>query len=852
MSRHLRAVPVIDSFEPLESRTLFSGDHPSLSNFPSATSIALVDNLPIESSVGQVDGVIGTTGDDDLFTFVAPYSGRTAITVAQTAVGGLAPAIQLFDASGNALSTLFDGVNGVAAVFPVPLTSIVQGQTYYVNVRAGTPSDTNEPAITGAYRVIIVMEIPPQGSGSGPGDNVPVPLPLDQESGAAQQLALLVAGDQVDTYAVTSLAPGAIQLRINTPASELWPSVSVTEQDGTPVATATGIDDSVQLAFLAPTAGRTYLVHIGASAAAPLEHQSGVYVIEVTGTVPGAPAEPPSDYRLSNAEIAGARPLGVNLVTGLADTEDYLVDPNESDVYTFRALRTGQATIGVQRLPGSSPDVTLGVFADASTLVAFDRAGGDGWLARLSFNADAGRDYYVRVRPEAGGTGAYALHAISPLSEYSLFYPEGYSSASIDEYVPIINPNSAPVAYTLIARYEVGERDQIIATGTIPALSRGGVTITSRRTPGGSLVRPDTPYALELRSDAPLGATLSHYDFGVTTGENFTNALSTSWAFAEAHRDPAVYRDFLVYFNPNPSPTEVRVSLIYDDGSVTTFARTIDAFRRGGINFTTDSAVTRPGNFSVRVNADQAIVAALSSYDIVGQRGYGLLGDAEGGSTRGAIPILAGVPGARPNLSVFNPATQPTTVTLRTSMLGFGDVERVVLLQPGRRLTLSSQELGISADAFASLSYTATNPVVVSASEYHTGDGDATAAGTRAASAAIVADAFVNPSGAGSTYYELLSVYNPLPSATQVNVTLLSEGGVLDTLTLNLPAFGFRFVRVDQMSGVLNHQGPVAFSVRVDSTAPVVAAFEHYDLFLDGGWSALGAPIGLTTPLWSL
>jgi hypothetical protein len=82
-----------------------------------------------------------------------------------------------------------------------------------------------------------------------------------------------------------------------------------------------------------------------------------------------------------------------------------------------------------------------------------------------------------------------------------------------------------------------------------------------------------------------------------------------------------------------------------------------------------------------------------------------------------------------------------------------------------------------------------------------------------------------------------------------VRVSLLREGGVLDTLTLDVAAGGFSFIRVDQMPGVLAQTAPVAFSIRIDAGAPVIASFMHYDLYLDGGWGTLAAPLGLMTPL---
>src|SRR5690606_35322709 len=141
------------------------------------------------------------------------------------------------------------------------------------------------------------------------------------------------------------------------------------------------------------------------------------------------------------------------------------------------------------------------------------------------------------------------------------------------------------------------------------------------------------------QSDGPLGATLSHYDFGITTGENFTDTLSTTWTFAEAHRDPDAFRDFLVFYNPNDVTTVVHIKQVYDNGSINEFDFTLEAFRRGGVNFTTNDQVDLDGRFGLVVTASVPNVAALTSFDIDGNRGYGLLGQAGSGATEGVIPL---------------------------------------------------------------------------------------------------------------------------------------------------------------------------------------------------------------------
>jgi len=62
------------------------------------------------------------------------------------------------------------------------------------------------------------------------------------------------------------------------------------------------------------------------------------------------------------------------------------------------------------------------------------------------------------------------------------------------------------VQYRVVARYEVGERDAVIAEGTIPARSRGGITVSEYANPGSAVVRLNEGYALEIQSTAYIGA----------------------------------------------------------------------------------------------------------------------------------------------------------------------------------------------------------------------------------------------------------------------------------------------------------------------------------------------------------
>jgi hypothetical protein len=144
---------------------------------------------------------------------------------------------------------------------------------------------------------------------------------------------------------------------------------------------------------------------------------------------------------------------------------------------------------------------------------------------------------------------------------FEAYFPEGYASERINEYVPMTNHNGFEVEYELHARYEFGERDQLVASGRIGANTRGGVTISDVNQAEKIRVRTRSPYALVLKSTAPLAATLSHYDFGTAIGESFTSHTDTQWFFGDGRRDSSLSRDFILVYNPAPTPVTVTLTL---------------------------------------------------------------------------------------------------------------------------------------------------------------------------------------------------------------------------------------------------------------------------------------------------
>ena len=220
---------------------------------------------------------------------------------------------------------------------------------------------------------------------------------------------------------------------------------------------------------------------------------------------------------------------------------------------------------------------------------------------------------------------------------FTYFYPEGYAHDGINEFVPITNPGSEEVRFELHARYETGERDQVLAEGVIPAGTRGGVTVN--RGAQERLVRADTPYALVLRTSGPVGATMSHYDFGTAVGEAFTTVASQEWTFGEGYKDSNWTRDFVVFYNTSDDDADITLTAYTADGQQITMTQRIGGQRRGGWSLDDDSRIPA-GVFGMRLVASRPIVAALSHYEIVTGRGFGAIGTADGGALAGVITAI--------------------------------------------------------------------------------------------------------------------------------------------------------------------------------------------------------------------
>lgn len=497
--------------------------------------------------------------------------------------------------------------------------------------------------------------------------------------------------------------------------------------------------------------------------------------------------------------------------------------------------------------------------------------------AFATLEADAGTGHFVQDPEGADPIRGYNSVTGTSTLPYALYYPEGYANNRASTFVPIVNPHDTATRVVIIARYERGsalERDQVLydsATGdlngdgnpdgTVAAHSRTGLTITTPAlyAAGNTLVRPDEPYALEIRSSKPLAANLSHFDFGVSTGESFSNNTSAVWTFGEGYFGDDV-NDFLVYYNPGTETIRVTLT-IYPEGGAAPFSldsQEVDGLRRGGWSLNDALQGRLPNNtpFGIKVEGQGPIVAALTHFDSNLHGGFGVLGTPGLGSLKGATPEgQLGISATSEFVTILN--ANPAAAHIEfTFFFQNGSAYRHAVTVPANRRggfsvgTLVGFPIGQQG---YSISYTSDAAVTMTLSSFSHGEATGSEFAGRAYSSWIFGDGY-RPL-AGNQVSEYLRLFNPTTLNLSVEITLDFNDGSTETFRRSIaPSTANEFNIHDFVTGYRRISGTVPgigsfYGVTVKASQPIVAYLAHFDSLFFGGFGTLGVPLGTAMDL---
>lgn len=458
---------------------------------------------------------------------------------------------------------------------------------------------------------------------------------------------------------------------------------------------------------------------------------------------------------------------------------------------------------------------------------------------------------------------------------YAIYYPEGFANSRASTFLPIVNGGASNVRVVVIAHYEksttyllpVSEVLYDSATdetsGVIAPGSRAGITLTTPTlyangtaatgsSPGRvqSLITgrngvfKNTPYALEIRSSSPVGAQLSHYDFGITTGQSAISQQSSTWTFAEVQKGTDL-NDFLVFLNPGTVTTKVTLTFYGASGQVaTTFTQNVDPGRRSG--WAVANLAIPNGSYAVSLIAEQPIVAALTHFNSSGHTGYGTLGLPSAGSTRGGTAQgQVGLGASSESLRVLNTGTTPATITFTFAFTNASSYRRTLVVPASSSGGFSVSSLvGFPVGQSYGVIYDSTVPVTVSLPNVTSLGSSGTTLTSTASTQWLFGDGF-RPS-AGNAVQEYLRVYNPSQNNQTVEISLNYNDGTSEVFRRTV--LGRATAGYDLYDFITSsHRSANAFyGVRVVAAVPIIAFVGHYDGFLGGGFGSLGTPLGAT------
>lgn len=453
------------------------------------------------------------------------------------------------------------------------------------------------------------------------------------------------------------------------------------------------------------------------------------------------------------------------------------------------------------------------------------------------------RRNFFAVARSATTTSDPALISLAPWDR--LFMPEGFRTIDwVDEHVPLINPNSFDVPYSIVLHYAEAIPSQVLFTGVLAANSRGGHSISLRGRADVSAAIPNTPYAVEVLSQGKIGATMVRSDsFGrpgpgwVVSAESFTDTPRSNLVFAGLAHDSL---DFITVFNPTPTEQRVRVTYFEQGQTLATTIRFVRGLSRDGFATFDEPELTGRTGVTALVEAD-SIVAAFSRHEPALRRGQFVMGGEITTSKPATLAVADLSAGAQPRLLATNTAFVPRTVDFQvvadqTSLV----LQRIIPARSTITLTLldvvpaGTHTVAVSVSNTPGLASQLLGVDPVSADTW------ATTLPQTPEHRWLFADNFLNRGALGTSSAETLHFFNPTLGGATVSIRLLTPNGGTVSAGVWLPAESARSVRLHELAEIAALPMLAWFSTLVTSDAPIHAWLMHTDMNFGGTWAAAG------------
>ena len=203
---------------------------------------------------------------------------------------------------------------------------------------------------------------------------------------------------------------------------------------------------------------------------------------------------------------------------------------------------------------------------------------------------------------------AHFAIGIGPYGTSSFYFAEGYTGAGFEEWLCLLNPNTA--ATTAHIKYMFADGTSQNQEVPVGATTRQTVNVNG-------IVGPNKNVLIQITSDDPIVAERPmyfNYQGKWSGGHNVIGATSpqSSFYFAEGYTGAGMFDEYLCLLNPNANATTAHVKYMFADGTSQNQEVPVGATTRQTVNV---NGIVGPNkNVSIQITSDDPIVAERPMY----------------------------------------------------------------------------------------------------------------------------------------------------------------------------------------------------------------------------------------------
>ena len=313
-------------------------------------------------------------------------------------------------------------------------------------------------------------------------------------------------------------------------------------------------------------------------------------------------------------------------------------------------------------------------------------------------------------------------------------------------------------------------------------------------------------------------------------------APQTSWYLAEGTTQPG-FEEWLTLQNPGDLDTSAGITYMFQGGATQYQGVGVPAHSR--VTIDVNSTVGPYKDVSARITSGLPIVVERPMY-------FNYHNKWTGGSVDAAVPETsktwylaegATQPGFEEWISLMNPNSTPSQVTLTYMFKGGGTQQQVIDMKPTSRETILVNDV-VGPNKDVSTKVEATEPIIAERPMYFLyhgawSGGHTQVGSTGAATSWFLSEGTTRSNPVDGYFEEWISIQNPGDVAADVNLIYMFPGGVTQPGSITVGAHARETIDVNSQVGPDKD-----VSVKLDSSAPVIVErpmyFKYHNTYTGG------------------